>query len=627
MSSRLIPAVAIALAVLTGLVASYGIYKRHQAEQTNRAVAIAVEMDVVEALAAGQGKPLPEALRELKLAGVNAVVLSEETIGELANLGQVTFRSTTVESGGERVPIYTLELQNPESIARIRRGLQIRFGNLAGRVAPRGDLVALPPISLGLIRSTAIGLNPDQVRLARENGLQIIGRAGNPTGLSEAGVLGTLDWLKENGASVYLPLGDQVLGRRDSVGAMADGLRSRGMFYASAEFGKIGGDSTVVERIPTNVVRLHTAQAAELDKLPLADAVDRFSKAARERNMRILLLRPVSSSAPQPLGAFGEFASQVGNEVRDDGGIIEQAHGFADPTMPRWYQLLLGALAGAWVLAAAEMVSARRPVLIGGAILALLVAAATLTGTGRMLAALMVSLVAPFVGLLWVDAVRPPRSAPLVRIFAAAIVASLFSLVGGMFVAATMTGLPFLVKAEEFRGIKIAVFLPIVAVGIAYLWRYTDWRGSLRASLTYGSVLLGIGLAAALGILLSRTGNDGVGASGFELLFRNYLDNLLFVRPRTKEFLIGHPMLIVAIGMLYRYSSSPGQSNRPAMMGWVALAMALAAVGQTGIVNTLCHGHVPALLSVARILLGLLLGSIIGMAVWLGVSRVLPKPE
>ena len=190
-----------------------------------------------------------------------------------------------------------------------------------------------------------------------------------------------------------------------------------------------------------------------------------------------------------------------------------------------------------------------------------------------------------------------------------------------------MTGLPFLVKAEEFRGIKIAVFLPIVGVGVAYLFRYTDWRGSLKSSLTYGSVLLALGLAGALAVLMARTGNDGMGASGMELLFRNYLDNSLFVRPRTKEFLIGHPMLIVAIGMLYRYSTASGQSNRPSMMGWVALAMGLAAVGQTGIVNTLCHGHVPAVLSIARILIGCLLGSIIGIGIWLGASRLLPKPE
>jgi hypothetical protein len=111
----------------------------------------------------------------------------------------------------------------------------------------------------------------------------------------------------------------------------------------------------------------------------------------------------------------------------------------------------------------------------------------------------------------------------------------------------------------------------------------------------------------------------------------------MFVRPRTKEFLIGHPLLIVGIGMmsLFRVGvrspglevEEPAQDKGQALTGWAALAMMIGSMGQTDIVNTLCHLHIPVMLSVARIGIGALLGCIIGTALWAIVLRLLPRAE
>jgi xanthosine utilization system XapX-like protein len=44
-------------------------------------------------------------------------------------------------------------------------------------------------------------------------------------------------------------------------------------------------------------------------------------------------------------------------------------------------------------------------------------------------------------------------------------------------------------------------------------------------------------------------------------------------------------------------------------------------MGQTGIVNTLSHIHIPVLLSIARVGIGLVIGCIIGLALWSILSR------
>ena len=60
-------------------------------------------------------------------------------------------------------------------------------------------------------------------------------------------------------------------------------------------------------------------------------------------------------------------------------------------------------------------------------------------------------------------------------------------------------------------------------------------------------------LVLALGIYVIRTGNvDSNLVLGIEQQMRDALNELLGVRPRTKEFLIGHPftLLLLYLGLL-----------------------------------------------------------------------------
>jgi hypothetical protein len=100
--------------------------------------------------------------------------------------------------------------------------------------------------------------------------------------------------------------------------------------------------------------------------------------------------------------------------------------------------------------------------------------------------------------------------------------------------------------------------------------------------------------------------------------------------------MVGHPILILGIGLLGYLRQWPKSDSSdeaasakptPPLAGWAALAMMIGSMGQTDIVNTLCHLHIPVMLSVIRILLGALLGCIIGLALWTIVLRLLPKAE
>jgi hypothetical protein len=603
----LLPSIALTVAL-----SGYSIAKRHSVESRNKAVMIAVDFDTVESLAASNGTPIHEALENLKAQGVTAIVLGEENVSDLISDGYATVTGNELTLRQDRVVSSSKAI---EALAdRVRRGLEARFRG-AKVVVGSGEgqsAIRLEFASPNLIRQTSIGINPSVAQLVSQSGLSIVCRMSNPPGVSSAYVATTIDWAKESGATYFLPQGDQVLGRREALDTLVESIRQHGMLYATPEFAKIGGDANVVGSAPEIVVRLHSAQTAELDKLPLSEAIDRYAKAARERNMRVLLVRPISNASPDPLASFADFVKKINDEVRREGGDMGAARPFEDSAVPMPLVLLIALSTVPIAYFVATSLVKDKAVAIGLTVVFGLLCLASVTGMGRSLAALGIAVVFPIAAFLVLDA-RNGKN-----ILAEFLIVCGVSLVGGLAVAGMLNGLPFFVKAQEFRGIKVAVFLPILVLAWYWAARSTNLREAMRNPVSWGAAFLAVGVLVAVVLMNARTGNDSPAAvSDWELKFRSVLDAVLFVRPRTKSFLIGHPALIVGIGLLLWNRKRQIASLTP----WIAALLTIGAIGQTDIVNTLCHLHTPVALSLIRNLVGLIPGCIIGFAVWAWVRR------
>jgi len=98
---------------------------------------------------------------------------------------------------------------------------------------------------------------------------------------------------------------------------------------------------------------------------------------------------------------------------------------------------------------------------------------------------------------------------------------------------------------------------------------------------------------------LTRTGNSGH-AFAFEKAARTFLANSMGVRPRTKEFLIAHPIFILGAYLSLRYRNA-------------RYIMIIGVMGQLSIADTFAHLHTPVLISMIRTLYGAVLGGIIGL--------------
>ena len=112
-----------------------------------------------------------------------------------------------------------------------------------------------------------------------------------------------------------------------------------------------------------------------------------------------------------------------------------------------------------------------------------------------------------------------------------------------------------------------------------------------------------VGIGVILALYVIRSGNY-VTISGLELMIRQFLEDVFFIRPRFKEMLIGYPALILGFWFLDR------SFNRQFL--W--LFNALGVIAFSSLINSFCHFHTPVLISFYRSMMGVLLGVLFAIA-------------
>lgn len=183
------------------------------------------------------------------------------------------------------------------------------------------------------------------------------------------------------------------------------------------------------------------------------------------------------------------------------------------------------------------------------------------------------------------------------------IVATLISLTAVPIVFGLLNNITYNLVLEQFRGVGLLHLAPIALVAI-YVCFYNSQItiAKLRQLLTKPITLTWIILAAIIGIIgyyyLSRTGNSGQ-VSSIELVVRRFLESTFGVRPRFKEFLLAHPLLLLGLFLSLRYRAA-----------W--LLIIIGAIGQLSMVDTFAHLHTPLYISMIRVVLGLGAGIMIG---------------
>ncbi|MBE7044299.1 MAG: hypothetical protein E7397_02120 [Ruminococcaceae bacterium] len=190
---------------------------------------------------------------------------------------------------------------------------------------------------------------------------------------------------------------------------------------------------------------------------------------------------------------------------------------------------------------------------------------------------------------------------------------------GAVCMGCMLSGIDYYINNEIFRGIKLSLMLPIFYTTILYYFLFlkkaktgvlSDIKKVFSAEIKVYWLLIG-GVIAAVGIYyIIRSGNVNK-ISGFEQAMRNAITEIFPARPRTKEFLIGYPALILFVYYV--------KNSKIALVQWL-LAIA-ASILAASVTNSFCHVFTDFSVIVSRTLNGLLIG--IGVSVFAYIANII----
>jgi hypothetical protein len=596
------------------LLASRDIYRRLAVEWSHRTVAIVAEYKDVRSFSRQTGETPRMVLAEMAKRGVRGLVVQEFTGKDLAN-GAMPFVYGPLESlparirGASRESGGSASILADKSVSVLPSALEYLSAKVPASV--RYDignqvLIVLP----GTIEEFGdAGLIPDfeALRFAQDERTASIFRPSPAPGTRSEEIAASIAWLKRRfpSLSCILPSG-QIVAGYPNFAPIASVLKENGISTAQAEFVRQVGAQALYSAMKPEILPLHSIVRDELVSRLLSrnQVVERMVRAVHERSVRLLLMRPYELYASGRLTYFLEDLYKIQNSLTSRG------YSFAWPaTIPLFTASPLSALAVAFVFTACLWFRARRYVtreirkatrleaasLVVFAII-LGLAAHKITALSRMLGGVTAALTATEATIWALDRYKKP--------FAGLIAGLLIVLAGGLTIAAHYGTSLAMLRLTPFSGVKLTLLLPpvlILANDLKQRVHPESLSQILRRPPRWGELLLVALLLVAAFILAVRSDNVS-SVPGWEISFRDMLERALGVRPRTKEFLVGYPCLVIYHALVRR--------------GWAARYREVFRVGASlafaSAINAFCHFHTLLPLTLIRVVNGWWLGLVVG---------------
>ena len=650
-------------AILVGFIASLLIgMERHAVEEDSRTVELAIDYEGLLELAAREGLPAEEVLAEAKAAGITSLAVYETTFKKFNENGKANAvkgadilaayhtgtltdpRWRTLVEDGKIVgtEIYVVS-HDPVTYAELKEDLLRRFGAARITVLTVGtdEVIAVKDLYEVFLKRN-IGLPSDEMRAVNAAGFDVIARPSNYYDCTPDDVHAVFARMDGIAVSAIVFSGPVTLGVPKALQTTIDEMRARRLSLGLIEgvtqlqFYKQQGMDEIAKGVGyDHVARLYSIPLDELKKLKIDAAVERWETTDEERNIRINLLRIYEEPAPSMtlLETNMKYFADTRAALEAKGFKIGRAGMFASYEPSRVLRaLVIMGVAAAGVLYLSLVIPAlnrrRKAVLLFFAVAALISMMPILIGAGskvRLVAALASANLVPALAIVaLLDLLRTrrfPKDTPLWRILVAGVVllgiTSALSMIGASYLSGALADTRYLLEFDIFRGIKLTFVLPMILVAAAFLQRFDIFDGQFDASagvlgqlreimgtpVRVGSLLGGLVLLGALVVLVLRSGHtSGMPVPGIELKMRAALEQIFYARPRTKEFLIGHPAFLLAL-----YGAARQWKT------WIIFGLVLAAtIGQGSMVETFAHMRTPVEMSLVRGIGGVFLGGAIG---------------
>lgn len=584
--------------------ALYGLWPRMRLERRNNNVAILSDYREIATLARNSGLDVDEAISVLKEKGLTGIMVSElngDTITH--NIGPAE-----IKPDGTKGTIISILPGSPHE-EMLNEWLRLRFA-----VSGDGPVVLSTPPNM--LRSSGIIPDIEGLEAAKRASLPIFYRpAPSPGHLSERASVMLREVNAKYPVSVFTPSGEYVSGYPD-VSVMADTARELDIPLAVVEFSRQLGEKELNAKVLPMLIPLHSVTNDEMTSRRITRAAlrDRLIRAALERSIRLLLLRTAPANTSN--FKFSDFANEMGL-LRD--ALAARGFSVSWPETVFADARLHTSIFTAWALSAVLLFAAWRYLSRMG----------LKFGTKGIITLGAVSVI--LAGLVWKVAIiarlAGALAAPLLAVEAALLSMEagghdrcvfrgfVFAVIGGLALASFFSVARYMLRLQTFSGVKLTLVLPPVMVLIHDLKKRIHPESLiefLSRPPLWGELILYAVLLAGVGVIVFRSDNVDF-IPGFETRIREALERLLVARPRTREFLIGYPCV-----MLVNYFVRNNLIAR-----YRELFRIGAVVGFSSVVNSFCHFHTPLSVIMLREFNGLWTGLLLGFIVVIMVKFLL----
>lgn len=642
--------VLIVLMLIGTLAGLYLLRERNQVEMAQHQIENIMDYDAVLRSASYEKRSTDEVLAELKSIGVTSMAIYDRTLEKANDAGDVSvIRPKDMGNikfyGSEVLPGATYIAAVPGKEAQFREiweDLVYRLGtNKVGvRQTDHGVMIELQQPYTSLMDMN-LSISRVQAMEVSNRGFNVVVRPGNFKGVTRDDVNLVFNRIKGvPNVTAMVFTGKEALGYPTLLNDTLKRLKEQRIALVGIEstsqlqYEPQAGFPELAAMSDYSTGRLYTIAKDELKKTDPEEVAQKFYITDLERNVRFNLF-PIYETGVDNETALGTTMTYIKafREKMADRHFTYGRGSVYPPYKPALIPLcltMLGAVAMfVFVLSLFVPLKMKQQMLLVStlAFVTFIVFALTSGALLAQLLSLSSAILAPVGALVLVmdcwcarqdrPAVGPWRATGEAVLYTAA--TALMAAIGAIYIGAIMGNTRFFMEFAIFRGVKLTFVMPILLTAIAYLQRFPLWKGNaitsgaeaktfikefLMADIkVYTLVIVGL-MAAVAWVFLGRSGHTaGVPVPALELTMRRFLENTLYARPREKEFLIGHPALMLAAFAFLR--------KWPLIIHF--LFTVAAAIGVGSMVETFCHIRTPVMMSIMRGLDGLWMGIIFGL--------------
>ena len=624
----------IALILIAVFASFFSLYQRFQVEEKNNKVDLVYDIKQLQELNKEEEKLSFSTLKE---QGVSGIAIYEDTLQELYRSKDLEIirgkelikrkMISEIKDIYERFPYDSdsafLIFEGESLIQRVETtvdnwekllNIEIKAENFADNKL----LMFFPEWGTEYL-SLSLGFDNQLITEIEKSGLKVIPRVINNENSIEWDDKNDQLLLDNISADYTIFAGDTISGYDQNLAETAEILKNNDIKFAMIEafIAKQKGAENLGHLLEYDLLRVHSIEQAEMEKYNLEKVVDRYLRAVRERDVRVLYLKPFMETKDdlEITELNKNFLNKLTVGLENDGFTAGNAQSYDFFSNSRLMLYLIGlGIAVVGILLLEKLIGFEFNTLFYLLLFLVIISISGFIYLDKMmflrkLLALGSSVIFPAFAIItqFID-----KNENYLRAFGKTI---LISLTGALLMAASLSHISFLAGIDKFRGVKVAFLLPLVFVLWYYLRKEFLSKNSLKENyellkdfLDYKIKIKDVLIVGFLGvaaiIYLARSGNYSfIPVLDIESWFRESLEDILYVRPRFKSFLIGHPILL--LGLYFKDKIKSFMIMIPVLV--------FATIGQITVINTFAHIHIPLKISLIRSFHGVWLGILMGM--------------